>query len=460
MPVNALRRRLLAGGGLLGAASLLPMGRLLAHAGQGREQGLSKGFGPLRPVRDSSTGLPLLELPEGFTYTTFGWAGEMLEGDVPCPGSHDGMGVVAAEGDLITLVRNHELAGMAGAFGPAKSHYDSPCQGGTVTLQFDLAKQTLHRAWPSLSGTLLNCAGGVTPWGTWLSCEEIVADAGMSDQKGGPALTRSHGFVFEVPASGYSDAKPLTAMGQFRHEAAAVHQPSGDVYLTEDAEPMAGFYRFVPAKPGQLAAGGELFMLKAKGRAELRSGLKAGQTFAVEWVPIEHPEHGYNHEQNNIFGLQQQGFAAGASRFTRLEGCFANDTEIYFTATNGGDAVSGQVFVYRPQVAELELVYESRNPSVLDYPDNICLSPRGGLVICQDAKQDRQHLYGLSTEGQLFQFARQNVVLDATKGFRGDFRRAEWAGCCFSPDGRHLFANIYSPGFSVVITGPWKQGMI
>lgn len=438
----------------------MPLGSLLAHAGEGRTQRLAKGFGRLSPVRDSNTGLPLLELPEGFSYTTFGWAGEMLDGAVSCPTAHDGMGVVASEGDLITLVRNHEVPRADGAYGPSSAHYDPVCAGGTVTLQFDLATQQLRKAWPSLSGTMQNCAGGVTPWGSWLSCEEYVADAGMVDERGGPALTQDHGFLFEVPASGTSNAKPLRAMGQFRHEAAAVHAASGDVYLTEDGEPMAGFYRFVPKRRGELHAGGQLFMLKAKGRQELRSGLHVGQTFDVEWVPIEQPDRGYDHEKKHIFGVQQQGFAQGASRFTRLEGCFAQDDAIYFTATNGGNTVSGQVFVYRPSLAQLELLYESSDPSVLDYPDNICLSPRGGLVICQDSKQDRQHLYGLSPDGSLFQFARQNVLLDGAKGFRGDYRGAEWAGSCFSPDGRYLFANIYSPGFTVAITGPWQKGLI
>jgi secreted PhoX family phosphatase len=107
-------------------------------------------------------------------------------------------------------------------------------------------------------------------------------------------------------------------------------------------------------------------------------------------------------------------------------------------------------------------VYESTDPQVLDYPDNVVVSPRGGLVICEDSKgSGSEHLFGLTRGGDLFRFARNDVVLDrGQRGFIGDFRNAEWAGVCFSPDGRWLFANVYNPGFSVAITGPWREGLI
>jgi uncharacterized protein len=462
---QAGRRRFLRGAAIGGAGlALSPLGRLFAQAGEAAAtpQRLVAGYGRLRAVRDDNTGLPLLMLPEGFRYTTFGWAGQPLDDGTPCPAAHDGMGIVRSAGDRLTLVRNHEQVGLAGAFGPAASRYDPACTGGTVTLDYDLAAGRLVAARASLSGTLQNCAGGVTPWNSWLSCEEFVADAApdalVKDQRG--ALVRDHGFVFEVPADGLSAAVALRDMGQFRHEAAVVHAPSGDVFLTEDAEPSAGFYRFVPTTPGKLAEGGRLYMLKAVGTPDLRSGLRVGQRWAVEWVLIERPDDGYVAATRSIQGVHDQGVRAGASRFTRLEGCIANDEEVFFTATNGGDTANGQVFCYYPKRAELALIYESSDGEVLDYPDNICLSPRGGMVICQDAKRERQHLYGLTRGGELFAFARNNVVLDGALGFSGDFRRAEWAGSCFSPDGRTLFANVYAPGFTVAITGPWKEGLI
>lgn len=455
------RRRFLRLGGasIAGGLALSPLGRLLALA-HGRASGA--GYGPLAPVRDLATGLPLIALPEGFSYRSFGWAGVPMADGTPTPTAHDGMGIVRVRGDVATLVRNQEVVRADGAFGPTGSHYDPLCSGGTVTLDFDLAKGQMISLRPSLSGTLQNCAGGITPWNSWLSCEEFVSatDLQVMTAGGMRKLQRDHGFVFEVPADGVSDGEPLVGLGQFRHEAATVSPKDGIVYLTEDAEPEAGFYRFVPDKRGELRRGGRLQMMKVAGRDDMRVGLKPGQRFKVEWVDIEHPERGFDREHNDDFGVLRQGRAQGGARFTRLEGVIANAEEVFFTATNGGDAACGQVFCFHPDAQEVMLVYESPDPATLDYPDNITLSPRGGLLICQDSRGDVEHLFGLTRGGELFAFARNNVQLDGHLGFGGDFRAAEWAGSCFSPDGRWLFANIYSPGFTVAITGPWRDGLV
>lgn len=456
------RRRVLAvGGGLAATLGLGHVGRLLANVG-GTGGAHHPGYGPLAPVRDRHTGLPLLALPAGFSYCSFGWAGEELAGGGICPDAHDGMGVVAADGDVLTLVRNHEIALGRGAFAAAAASYDPLCAGGTVTLLYDLARGELLSATPSLSGTLQNCAGGVTHWGSWLSCEEFVSRAGnVTLRDGTHTLTRDHGFVFEVPGNGLSNAVPLVGLGQFRHEAASVHAPSGIVYLTEDLQPEAGFYRFIPNKPGQLAAGGRLQMLAVRGRDDLRRDVRVGEVLAVHWVEIEHPERGVDADGGSA-GVVRQGVAAGGSRFTRLEGCIAGAEVVYFTSTSGGDLASGQVWAYYPDRQALVLVFESRDKALLDYPDNVVISPRGGLVLCQDSATQGtfEHLYGLTEAGGLFEFARNNAVLNGERGFSGDYRSEEWAGACFSPDGRWLFANIYRPGFSVAITGPWRQGLI
>ncbi|MCZ8233639.1 MAG: DUF839 domain-containing protein [Inhella sp.] len=415
------------------------------------------GHGPLRAVLDGTTGLPLLMLPEGFSYRSFGWITQPLSNGGSIPGAADGMGIVAVHGEVFTLVRNHELRAFGGGFGPKASHYDPLCGGGTVTLRYDRAKGELIEARGSLSGTLVNCAGGTTPWGSWLSCEETVNPAGqrVSNPGQGLRLERPHGFVFEVPADGVSSAQPLTALGQFVHEAAVVDPADGTVYLTEDQRP-AGFYRLRPKVPGRLSAGGVLQMLRVRSQPDLRRGLRAGQRWDVDWVDIDRPERGIDPESGGRDGVLRQGLAQGGSLFSRLEGVFVQGDEVFFTSTDGGNAQCGQVWRLRPSQQTLELFYESPGGSVLDYPDNICLSPTGAIVLCEDSKQPVQRLFGMTREGGLFELARNNAVFHGElPGLTGDFRGAEWAGTCFSPDGRTLFANIYTPGFSVAITGPF-----
>jgi len=451
-------RRSFVGGLAAGAVLLAPHAQLLAKAGAPR---IGKGYGPLAPVRDLNTGLNLLALPRGFSYVTFGWTGEPMRDGAPTPGAHDGMGVVAKHGDRVVLVRNHELVHDEGAFGDASVHFDPAAGGGTTTIEFDVKTGKAGRAHASLSGTLQNCSGGTTPWGTWLSCEEFVYVPGdVPPDKPQPELVRPHGFVFDVHPDGRRP-EPLIGLGQFRHEGAAVHAPSGHVYMTEDRDPRCGFYRFVPAQPGRLAEGGRLEMLKVASQRDLRGGLERGREHPATWVPIDEPTRAHTPGTSDGLGVFAQGYAQGGAVFTRGEGCYATDEAVYFTATNGGAAACGQVLAYYPKRSTLALIYESPDLATLDYPDNVCFSPRGGLVLCEDGSRERMLLQGLSRKGEVFPFARNEVVLDGEPyGHAGTFRDAEWAGACFSPDGKWLFANLYSPGFTVAITGPWKRGLI
>jgi hypothetical protein len=446
------RRGFLRAAAASGLTAATPLAALARAAGPARPEA-GPGYGPLAPVVDQNTGLRLLMLPKGFSYTSFGWTGDPLEDGTPTPDAHDGMAVFAAGPGRVRLVRNHERYSDM-PFASGIPVYDPGAGGGTTTLEFDLSRSRLLRAWGSLSGTILNCAGGATPEGSWLSCEETIA--GPGDEKM-PSLEKRHGYVFEVPARGKASAEPLTAMGRFLHEAVAVDPRSGIVYQTEDNQD-AGFYRFVPEERGRLDAGGRLEMLAVADQPgfEARGGQPTGASFAAQWRQIEDPDPDDPTEQGrSVFA---QGLAAGGAVFRRLEGCYAGNGRIYFTSTSGGDAACGQVWVYDPQAERLSLLFESPHRAVLDYPDCVTVSPRGGILLCEDG-EDTEFLHTLTRDGEISPFCQNRVVLRGERnGIYGDFTGAEFAGACFDPSGVWLFVNVQKPGISFAITGPWEQG--
>lgn len=443
------RRRFLSlAGAVLGAAPFHALA--CRHAGDlrpGTAASFAGGYGRLTPIRDETTGLPLLHLPSGFRYLSFGWIGDPLADGLATPGMHDGMAAFSAGGTRVQLVRNHEIR-TSGAFA-ARPIYDANGGGGTTTIEFDTVTGTVGGAWASLAGTAVNCAGGPTPWGSWLTCEETVLGPG-----GEVAYERPHGYIFEVPADGEASAEPCRAMGRFVHEATAVDPDTGIVYETED-QITAGVYRFLPVKAGNIEAGGRLEMLAIADapRAVLHATQETSVWRPVSWVPINDPDPAGAGPQS----VYAQGRLAGGAEFRRLEGMWYGDGRIYIVSTNGGDAGVGQVWEYDPPGERLRLLFESPGPGVLELPDNLCVSPHGGLMLCEDNLEEN-FVRWLAPDGRIFPFARNNVVLTGERnGIVGDYRASEFAGATYSPDGRWLFVNVQVPGITFAITGPWDR---
>ncbi len=412
------------------------------------------GYGPLRPEKDRRTGVELLALPRGFEYWSFGEIGSPMSDGRPTPPSHDGMAAFQ-QGRKIHLVRNHEVRDAGVAFGPPALAYDPQGGGGNTIVAFDPARPAAVESWAVLSGTSANCAGGRTPRQSWLSCEETL-----------DAFGRPHGFVFEVPSDARSavPAIPLPALGRFSHEAIAIDPQTWIVYLTEDADSRSGLYRFVPDSRGDLTRG-RLQMLALEGtpQASLFTGQTLGAARRVEWVDIAEPAPDPVTPSTSVFA---QGRDAGGAAFRRLEGAWFSDEDgsVYFCSTDGGEAGAGQVWALTPGGRPdrpgdvLTLVYESQSISALLKPDNLTVSPTGGILLCEDTDWVRQtFLRGLTEDGKIYDFAaniRPGVVPGTTTPQAWD----EFAGATFSPDGHWLFVNIMNPGITFAITGPFDRG--
>jgi secreted PhoX family phosphatase len=208
-----------------------------------------------------------------------------------------------------------------------------------------------------------------------------------------------------------------------------------------------------------LEDGGVLEMLGIAGvvGADTRTN-QTGEWRDVVWYVIDTPDPAVPTGATSVFN---QGRAKGAAVFGKLEGAWYGNGRIYFVASSGGNAGQGQVFEYDPVNQRLRLLFESPSAAVLNAPDNMTVSPRGGLVLCEDG-DGTEYVHGLTTDGVIFRFIQNNVDLRSIpiNGFNQDFRGSEFAGACYSPDGMWLFVNIQSPGITFAITGPWGSGGI
>jgi secreted PhoX family phosphatase len=473
-----LKHSALAAGGL----ALGPMRALTALGGpQGiRPAANGGGYGPLGPVVDETTGEVLLDLPEGFRYRSFSRTGEVMTDGHVVPPRHDGMAAFPWRQDRTRLIRNHEVFFDPGHIGPADTAYDEQAGGGTSTLEFS-ANGELRSSWLSINGTNGNCAGGPTPWRSWLTCEETIngPDANVAFTGAILALDEKHGYLFEVPVSQgpgeLTVGDPIRAAGRFTHEAVAVDPRTGIVYQTQDdfASP-SGFFRYIPrANPraaGRITDGGLLQVLGVAGggreSVDLSGNQTVGTSYRVRWIRIEDPDpdfpQGIGNDEAAGWIMREEGIPKGAAVFSRLEGIWFGNGKMFFNSTQGGgpfeDGPStgfgrgfGQTWMLDLDRQTLTLIFESPGPEVLELPDNITVTPKGNLLLCEDGPADN-FMRGLTVQGEIFDFAR-NVI----PGQEGD----EFAGATFSPDGQILFVNIQSSAaWSFAIRGPWRRGVL
>ena len=399
-------------------------------------------YGPLVPDPAG-----MLDLPRGFSYRLLSSLGNAMTDGCTVPDKADGMGCFSLGNDEIVLIRNHELVPADDAGGVLAKGFGTRdgaiVPGGTTSIVLDATTLEVKREFRSLAGTIRNCSGGITPWGSWLTCEEAPTGPG---QRFGEGLAENHGWVFEVPANatGLIDAVPLKAMGRFNHEAACVDPRTGIVYLSEDRDDSV-LYRFVPTTPGRLGDGGLLQAMVVEGLSDTRNWTSAdmavGSRHTVRWIDCDDVE-----SPND--DLRSRAAAKGAALVARGEGIHTGTDEIFVCSTNGGQRKLGQIFRLVPGTGgepdQIELFFESQSKDQFNYGDNLTVGPNGHLIVCEDQYTEvvDNHLRGITPDGRAYTLGRLRM-------------QTELAGGCFSPDGKWFFVNAYSPTRTLAITGPW-----
>ena len=402
------------------------------------------GYGPLTPDLQG-----VLDLPSGFSYRVISALGDAMSDGATVPDKADGMGCFDLGDGRLALVRNHELVPRDSSGGTFELGFGAKdgvlVPGGTTHVVLDQKSLEVTDQFRSLGGTIRNCSGGITPWGSWLTCEESPTGPG---QKYGEGLNKNHGWVFEVPATstGLVDPNPLVAMGRFNHEAACVDPTTGFVYLTEDRNDSV-LYRFIPAVPGELSQGGRLQAMKVEGIPDLRNwkgmSMAVGAAGKVTWVDLDSVEAPRD-------DLRYQAAAKGASLVARGEGIHMGEGEAFVCSTSGGARKLGQIFrvKFSPdgESDRVELFFESVSKHQFDYGDNVVVAPNGHLIVCEDQYTEvvDNHLRGIAPDGNAYPLARLRL-------------QTELAGACFSPDGATMFVNVYAPTKTLAITGPWDS---
>jgi secreted PhoX family phosphatase len=363
----------------LGSPWQRALARRVAHPGP---------YGPLLPPDENG-----IELPRGFRSRVVAVAREPVPGtEFPWHVFPDGGATFATRDRGWIYVSNCEFV----------------VGGGTNAIRFDPAGRIVD-AYSICSGTGLNCAGGTTPWGTWLTCEEFPA-----------------GGVFECDPLGRVPAVRRPALGTFQHEAAAVDPVTGIVYLTEDAR-TGRFYRCVPDAWGDLGSG----------RLQVA---QVGAGGGVVWhdVPLPNPR---------IPGeTPTRAQVPASTAFDGGEGIALCRGHVYFT-TKGDD----RVWDYLPAREQLSVLYDGRaSPELpLRGVDNLTASRHGDLLVAEDG--DDMELVLITPEREVTPLLR--VVGQ-------EF--SELAGPAFDPGGRRLYVSSQRggpEGFGITyeIRGPFAK---
>lgn len=381
-------RRAFLAAGLCGAATVMS-GTLWQGAFASPGSSGSGPYGALQPADQNG-----IQLPRGFSSRLVARSGATVPGtsfawhDAPDGGSC----FPTSDGGWI-YVSNSEVRS----------------RGGASALRFR-SDASIHSAYSILSGTNRNCAGGATPWGTWLSCEEV-----------------DFGAVYETYPSGSRNGVRRPAMGLFKHEAAAADPQRKVIYLTED-EGKGCFYRFRPTAWGDLS----------RGDLEVLVGPK-GTTGAVSWKPVPAP-------QSTTTPTRQQ--VAGVKRFNGGEGCYYSGGTCYFT-TKGDN----RVWAYDAVNQRLGLRYDAAtaNPAPLTGGDNITASTFGDLYVAEDG--GNMEICIITQDGVVAPFLR---ILSQDS--------SEVTGPAFSPNGSRLYfssqrgkTGTIRGGLSYEVAGPFRS---
>lgn len=341
--IDTSRRRVLRYG--VNALGMLAAGRLLS-ACQGSGS-LSASDLQNIPVQLQPSAVEGLLLPPGFSARVVARSGEpVVSGSgIVWHAAPDGGAVFAVDDGGWIYVSNCEL---------------DESQGGASAIRF-AADASISDAYPILSGTNRNCAGGPTPWNTWLSCEEVA-----------------NGIVWECDPYGTKPARPLPALGQFMHEAAAVDPQTLQVYMTEDRRD-GGFYRFTPASV-------------SNGIPDLESGLLeiAGMDADgnVTWKEVPDPS-------GEDIATRYQ--VEGSAPFAGGEGAWHADGIVYFTTKH-----DNRVWAYDIQGNRIDLVYSEDYfaAPVLTGVDNVTVSQAGTVYVAEDG--GNMQIVAINPQQQVF----------------------------------------------------------